>query len=226
MKLNFIIEEETSPLHTRTVMELCDYLTARVLDPMFARNNVRWDHRFMDFFTLDNDCGPLDPTGTIRLVVPPLFAGQLGELEKRVVDALAVRGIKPGKIGVVPNPCAPFSKVMVIPILENPSQLVEPPIVNMSRNRGCMVLRDLLGYEQVDGRYEFAADDLLKRVETVTEDKIAACTAAPLREARASGSVKRQPSAIGIRSIHRCLEEVRLFAQWALRHNYRNLAAA
>jgi hypothetical protein len=226
MKLNFTIEEQPNPLHTRTVMELCDYLTARVLDPMFARNNVRWDHRFMDFFSLDNDCGPLDPTGTIRLVVPPLFAGQLAELEKRVVDALAVRSIKPGSISTVPNPCAPFSKVMVIPIIDNPSQLVEPPMVNMSRNRGCMVLRDLLGYEQVDGRYQFSADDLLKRVETVTEEKIAACTAAPLRDPKASTGVKRLPSAIGIKSIRRCLDEVRLFAQWALSHNYRNLAAA
>ena len=51
-----------------------------------------------------------------------------------------------------------------ISITENPTALVAPPDVNMSHTRGCVVLRDLLGYQRVNGRYEFAADDLVKRV--------------------------------------------------------------
>ena len=64
-------------------MELCDYLTGNVLEPMFAREGEQWDRRFMDFFTFDNACDPLEPTGTIRFAVPPMFAGRVGELETR-----------------------------------------------------------------------------------------------------------------------------------------------
>jgi len=62
----------------------------------------------------------------------------------------------------------------------------------MSHTRGCLVLRDLLGYQRVNGRYEFAPDDLLKRVSSVTEEKIAACTASPVKALE--GPVCRTPS--------------------------------
>ena len=86
-------------------------------------------------------------------------------------------------------------QTILIPITENPTALAAPPDVNMSHTRGCVVLRDLLGYQRVNGRYEFTADDLLKRVSSVTEDKIAACTASPVKSAE---GVRRTPSPISI----------------------------
>jgi hypothetical protein len=92
----------------------------------------------------------------------------------------------------------------------------------MSNTRGCLVLRDLLGYQSVNGRYEFTADDLVQRVTKVTEDKIAACTASPVKS---SEGVRRTPSPISMKAIRRCLEEVKQFGLWAMNHNYRRLAA-
>jgi hypothetical protein len=97
-----------------------------------------------------------------------------------------------------------------------------PPAVNMSHTRGCLVLRDLLGYEKVNGRYEFTADDLVQRVSSVTEEKIAACTASPVKVREA---VRRTPSVISMKAIHRCLEEIKQFGLWAMNHNHRRLAA-
>ena len=75
-KLSFTIAEGPIYWRTHRIMELCDYLTGNVLEPMFAREGEKWNRRFMDFFTFDNSCDPLEPTGTIRFAVPPLFAGQ------------------------------------------------------------------------------------------------------------------------------------------------------
>ena len=95
----------------------------------------------------------------------------------------------------------------------------------MSRTRGTVVLRDLLHYQPVNGRYEFTADDLLKRLAEVTEHRIAASTASPVREEHSSTGVRRLPSAVSIGAVQRCLGEIRQFANWALSHNYHNLAA-
>jgi aspartate aminotransferase-like enzyme len=84
------------------------------------------------------------------------------------------------------------------------------------------VLRDLLGYQWVNGRYEFMADDLVKRVSAVTEDKIAACTASPVKGAE---GVRRTPSPISMKAVRRCLEEIKQFGLWAANHNHRKLAA-
>jgi hypothetical protein len=92
----------------------------------------------------------------------------------------------------------------------------------MSHTRGCVVLRDLLGYQRVNGRYEFTADDLIKRVSSVTEDKIAACTASPVKGPE---GLRRTPSPISMKAVHRCLDEVKQFGLWALNHNHRKLAA-
>lgn len=222
MKVNFTIAGQTKDLQTHQIMELCDYLTAKVLEPMFARQGVKWDARFMDFFSFDNTCDPLEPTGTIKFKVPPVFAGQAGEIETAIQREFALLGIKTGAFGYERETHGAVREVS-IPIIENPTAAIEPPEVNMSQTRACVVLRDLLGYQKINGRYEFAADDLLKRVSTVTEDKIAACTASPVKSAQ---GVQRTPSPVSMKAVYRCLEEVKRFAQWALSHNYRHLAAA
>jgi len=95
----------------------------------------------------------------------------------------------------------------------------------MSRTRGTVVLRDLLHYQPVNGRYEFTADDVLKRVAGVTEQHIATCTASPVRESHSTTGVKRLPSPVSTGAVRRCLEEIRQFANWALEPHYHRLAA-
>jgi hypothetical protein len=189
---------------------------------MFIRDGAKWNRRFMDFFTFDNAGSPLEPTGTIRFTVPPMFAGRVGELETAITTELAKLGIKTAPFEYERDPVLHAVQAIRIPITENPTALAAPPDVNMSRMRGCVVLRDLLGYQWMNGRYEFTADDLLKRVSAVTEDKIAACTASPVK---GSEGVRRTPSAVSMKAVRRCLEEVKQFGLWALNHNHRKLAA-
>ena len=212
-KLNFTVADK--PVHGRThrIMELCEYLTAHVLEPIFTREGTRWERRFMDAFTFDNACNPLDPV---------LFAGRAGELEQAVVGELTRLGIRLGPLTYERDPAHGRVAAILIPITENPTALVAPPEVNMSHTRGCLVLRDLLGYERVNGRYEFAAKDLLERVSAVTDDRIAACTASPVKLA---DGVRRTPSPVSMKAIRRCLDEVRQFGVWALCHNHVRLAA-
>ena len=221
-KLNFTIADKPAHWRTHRIMELCDYLTATVLEPLCAQDNVKWQRRFMDPFTYDNTCDPLEPTGTIRFTVPPLFAGRAGELEHAILGELGKLGIRTGALSYEHDPAHGRVETIVIPITENPTALVAPPDVNMSTTRGCLVLRDLLGYQRVNGRYEFAADDLLKRLSSVTDEKIAACTASPVKLPE---GVRRTPSPISMKAIRRCLDEVRQFGAWALSHNYPKLAA-
>ena len=84
-------------------------------------------------------------------------------------------------------------------------------------------MRDLLGYHPVNGRFEFAASDILERVSSVTEDKIAACTASPVLGPE---GVRPTPSPSSMKAVKRCLEEIKQFALWANKHNYQGLAAA
>jgi hypothetical protein len=221
-KLNFTIADAPPHWRTHRIMELCDYLTGNVLEPLFAREGLKWDRRFMDFFAFDNTCDPLEPTGTIQFNVPPLFAGRLGELERAIVQELARLNIKTGPFTYQRDARLNTVRTILIPITENPTALAAPPDVNMSHMRGYLVLRDLLGYQKVNGRYEFAPDDLLQRVSSVTEDRIAACTASPVKGAE---GVRRTPSPISIKAIRRCLEEIKQFSLWALNHNHRKLAA-
>ena len=222
-KLTFSITGQPNPLHTRSVMDLCDYLTDKMLVPLFARNGAKWERGFMNFFTFDNTCDPLQPTGTILFQVPPLFAGCAASLEQAIVEELSRLGIKTGPIAHEKHP-AVF--LLRIPITDNPTALLEPPEVNMSRMRGTVVLRDLLGYQPVVGRYEFQTEDLLQRLGAVTDDRIAACTASPVRDVEETSGVRRTPSPISMRAVRRCLDEIRQFAEWAMRHNYGKLAAA
>jgi hypothetical protein len=221
-KLSFTLAEGPIYWRTHRIMELCEYLTANVLEPMFTRDGEKWNRRFMDFFTFDNGCDPLEPTGTIRFTVPPLFVGQVTELENAITQELAKLRIKLGPFQYERDPALNTVKAILIPVTENPTALVAPPDVNMSHTRGCVVLRDLLGYQRINGRYEFLADDLVKRVSSVTEDKIAACTASPVNGAE---GVRRTPSPISMKAVRRCLEEVKQFGTWALSHNHSKLAA-
>jgi len=224
-KLSFTLTEETNPLRTRSIVDLCDYLTDKLLVPRFAASGAKWRGEFMDFFTFDNSCDPLQPTGTIYCHVPPLFAGCTAALERAVVDELAKLGIRTGRIVTEPKGASPAARVLRIPIVANPTAQLQPPEVNMSRTRGTVVLRDLLHFEPNNGRYEFLAEDLIERLDTVTEPAIAACTASPVREARSSAGVRRLPSPISTGAVRRCLDEIRQFARWALDHNYHRLAA-
>ena len=221
-KLSFTLADGPIYWRTHRIMELCEYLTANVLEPMFTREGAKWNRRFMDFFTFDNACNPLEPTGTIRFTVPPLFAGRVRELEAAITQDLAKLRIKTNPFKYERDPEFQTVKVILISITENPTALVAPPDVNMSQMRGCVVLRDLLGYQRVNGRYEFTADDLVKRVSSVTEDKIAACTASPVKS---SEGLHRTPSPVSMKAVRRCLDEVKQFGVWALSHNHPKLAA-
>jgi len=221
-KLQFTVGD--TPVHWRThrIMELCDYLTANVLEPLFVREGKRWERRFMDFFTFDNGCDPLEPTGTIQFTVPPMFAGREAELEAGICQELSKLRIRTAPFRYERRPILNTVERILIPIIENPTALCAPPDVNMSRTRGYLVLRDLLGYERVNGRYEFSAEDLVKRLASVTEDRIAACTASPVKSKE---GVRRTPSPVSMKAIRRCLDEVRQFAQWAMNNGHPRLAA-
>lgn len=224
-KLTFSIIDGPAPLHTRTIMELCDYLTDQMLAPRFAESGAHWEHAYMDFFTFDNTCDPLQPTGTIIFNVPPLFAGCVATLEASIVAELGKLGIKTGRITQEAHPEHPASVMLRIPIKDNPTVLTQPPEVNMSKTRGFVVLRDLLGYQPASGRYEFTADDLLKRLDAVTEQRITACTSSPVQEKKAKARVELQSSLVSARAVRRCLDELREFAEWAVEHKHKRLAA-
>ncbi len=224
-KLTFTLTEQANPLRTRCIMDLCDYLADRILAPRFALSGVTWKHEYMDFFGFDNTCDPLQPTGTIVFTVPPMFAGNLASLESAITEELGRLNIKIGAFTPEARPDDASAVVVRIHVVDNPTALLQPPEVNMSATRGTVVLRDLLGYQPANGRYEFAADDLLKRMSTVTEDKIAACTASPVRDKQAPAGVRRSPSPVSMKAVRRCLDEIQQFAQWAMGHNYRRLAA-
>jgi hypothetical protein len=224
-KLTFTLTEQVNPLRTRTIVDLCDYLTEKMLVPKFAASGSKWKHEFMDFFTFDNTCDPLQPTGTIIFTVPPLFAGCAASLEAAIGDELAKLKIKTGAIIHEEHPTVPAANVMRIQVVENPTALLQPPEVNMSTTRGTVVLRDVLGYQPINGRYEFAADDVLQRIAAVTPEKIAACTVSPIRDTQAAAGVRSTPSSISMKAVQRCLDEVRQFAEWASSHQYKRLAA-
>ncbi len=225
-KLRFTLSEESNPLRTRTIMDLCDYLTDKMLVPRFAESGANWGRASMAFFTFDNTCDPLEPTGTIYFQVPPLLAGCAESLEKAIAVELSRLGIKVGRIAHEPAAKDRSSPVMRIHITENPTASLQPPEVNISRARGAVVLRDLLGYAQVEGHYRFEAGDLLRRVQSVTDEQVAAATASPVRDRAARAGVSRLPSPVGTRAVRRCLDELRAFAVWARDHGYHQLEAA
>lgn len=224
MKLRFSIIDERNPLRTRSILDLCDYLTEKMLVPRFAASRAEWDRRFMDFFTFDNTCDPLQPTGTIQFTVPPLFAGCASSLEQAIVEKLGELGIKTGPFTPVPSDGAGGALVLRFSVVENPTSLLQPPEVNMNTTRGRVVLRDLLGYQPANLRYRFSADDVLRRIAQATDERIAECTASPVRDSQ--GGVRRSPSAASMRAVRRCLEELRSFAEWAKAQGFQQLEAS
>jgi hypothetical protein len=222
-KLSFAIGDSPVQWKTHRIVDLCDYLTAKVLEPMFRREKASWNRKDMDFFTFDNTCDPLEPTGTILFRIPPYFAGRSVQLVSGIQEEFAKLKIKAGPLVYQRHPTTHEVLSIRIPIAENPTFDAAPPEVNMSQMRGYVVLRDLLGYQKVNGRYEFTAEDLIARVAGVTEERIAACTASPVK---GSEGVRRAPSPASVKGVRRCLEEVRQFADWARKHNHRRLTAS
>lgn len=121
MKSKATASEQTARPSTHRIMDLCDYLSIQVLQPMLERNGAKWDPRFINFFKLDNTCNPLEPTGTVRLAVPPLLAGQAGQLEQALAQALAHLGIKTGPFQYERHPVNQAVQEITIPITENPA---------------------------------------------------------------------------------------------------------
>ena len=221
-KLNFTIADGPIYWRTHRIMELCDYLTGQGARAHVRPRRQAMGPPFHGLLYFDNACDPLEPTGTIRFTVPPMFAGQVGELEWSILQELCRLKIKTAPFAYEKDPALGKVKSILIHVTENPTALMAPPDVNMSQMRGCLVLRDLLGYQKVNGRYEFAAEDLLKRASSVTEDKIATCTASPVKVAE---EVRRTPSMVSMKAIRRCLDELKQFGLWAKSHNYQRLAA-
>jgi len=221
-KLSFTLAG--GPIYWRTdrIKELCKYLTANVVAPMLTRNGAKSNRRFMNFFTCDDAAERLAPTGTIRFAVPPQLAGQVGEVEAAITQELAKLRIKVGPFTYERDPALNTVQGILIPITENPTALAAPPDVNMSHFRGCVVLTELLGYQPVNGRYEFTADDLVKRVSSVTENRITTYLTSPVK---APVKVRRTPRPVRMSRVHGCLEEVKQFGLWALNNNHRKLAA-
>ncbi|HOW64344.1 MAG TPA: hypothetical protein P5186_14785 [Candidatus Paceibacterota bacterium] len=223
MKLEISIVDAPKQMPTHTILDLRDYLTVNVLEHLFLKDGVQWDRRFMNFFDLDNTCSPLEPTGVIKLNVPPHFSGRTTQLADAIVSALFQLGIRTGPLTCEKNPDRPTEEIMIIPVTENPTALVAPPALNIAYSRGCVVLHDLLGYQPVDGQFSFASEDVLKRASSVTQEQIAACVSSPVKVA---DQIRRIPSPTSVRALNRVLEEIKRFAEWAVSHNYRKLVAA
>lgn len=225
MSLIFSIADRKDGHYTHRVWDLCHYLTDRVMKPFFARHNVAWERHAEDFFAPMKGATPFEPTGTILFRVPPMFAGQLGELESLIVAELARHGIRLGAFVREFSPDGLSVVRVQIPVTENPTAHCGPPEVNMSLSAGCLVLRDLLGYRQNHGSYEFTADDVLQRLEALTESQVVKCSTRTVRDPSAPGRLRVTQSAATAQRIQRCLEEVRRFAQWAKSHRYMRLRA-
>jgi hypothetical protein len=105
--------------------------------------------------------------------------------------------------------------VVRIPVLVNPTAESGPPTVHMSVSAGRVVLRDLLGFSVSQGAYVMPVADLLKQIHGVTEERIAACSSAPMRLAKSGKGPRRTSSAITSQRIHRCLAELGSLAKWA-----------
>ena len=225
MSLAFNILDETQPTHTHTLDALCGHLSATVVAPFLRRQGVYWDPRFEQYFLHHADSDPFASTGTIEFYPPPLFLGQLGQLESAIQSQLSSLGIQTGSFVPRHYPDGLAIKVIEIPILTNPTVLSGPPEVSMAANSGRLVLSNVLGYQPANGRYEFTADDLLQRVDSVTEDRIASQSRAPVcdREEAQPRQVKPTTSAVTIHRIRRCLLELRALAEWARAREYQRI---
>lgn len=223
MRMKVTVADEADKLYVHQLFALCDYLTVRALNPFFERHGVTWDEQFAEFFVPAPGSNPYEPTGIIHFFPPAMFAGQLGELEGAIREALQDVSIMAGRFEPEYFPDGRTVKLMRIPILSNPNANSGPPEVVMSDIAAHLVLRDVLGFSKQKGVYEMETEDLLKRVEAVTEDKVLQCASSPLRDPNAPRGVRRMASPVVAGMIHRCLGELRNFANWALAHQHRRV---
>jgi hypothetical protein len=198
---------------THRLSDLCDYLSVCVLDPFLVSQGVRWNRQFGRFFSPHRDSHPFEPEGTIDFFPPPMFLGQLGQLEGRVRDALDRLGIQCGEFVHEAYADGYALKVIHIPVTRNPT--AGPPEVNLSPVAATLVLRDLLGYQPKEGRYEMAAADLARRIAAVSEEQVQTCSCSPVKGNRMPRAVVRTPSPATVQRIRRCLGELRQLAEWA-----------
>jgi hypothetical protein len=227
MSLAFNILDETKTTHTHTLDALCGHLSATVVAPFLRSQGVYWDPRFEQYFLHHADSDPFAATGTIEFYPPPMFLGQLGQLEAAIQAELTSLGIKTGPSVPRHYPDGLAVKVIEIPILTNPTVLSGPPEVSMASNSGRLVLSSVLGYQPANGRYEFTADDLLRRVDGVTEERIERQSTAPVcdRDEPQPRHVKPTTSAVTIHRIRRCLSELRALGEWAKANDYQRIEA-
>ncbi|MHB1308154.1 MAG: hypothetical protein ACYDC1_00460 [Limisphaerales bacterium] len=225
MSLRFSVAQEPQPLYTHQLAEICTYLTEQVVVPFLNQQGVRWEARFQDFFKPDEHSHPFEATGTIDFLPPPLFLGQLGQLENAMRDELGRLGIRVGLFAHESYPDRLAVRCIHIPILENPTVQQGPPEVNMSNTAGRIVLRDLLGFASKAGRYEFTATDILDRVCHVKTDDVQKFSTAALVDPQSPGKRRPLPSRINASRIHRCLEELAKYARWAADRQHEKLSA-
>lgn len=226
MRMKVTVADDAEKLYVHQLFALCDYLTVRALNPFFQRHGVTWDEQFAEFFVPAPGSNPYDPTGVLHFFPPAMFAGQLGELENAIRDALKEVRIIAGPFEPEYFPDGRTIKLMRIPILTNPNANSGPPEVVMSDIAAHLVLRDVLGFQKHQGVYEMDTAELLQRVENVTEEKVQQCASSPLRDPTAPRGVRRMASPVVASMIHRCLGELRLFAQWALAHHHPRVRVA
>ena len=226
MGLKFAIADSQPPLQTHTLGHLGDMLTNRIVGPFLAAHGVRWDARFNEFFTHHRESNPFEPTGTIEFFPPPMFLGHLSELEESIKNMLNRLGIKTAPFVHEDYEGRMAVRVIHIPISENPTVECCPPEVSMSANAGRIVLRDLLGIQPKNGRYEFNAADALQRMDKITEERITRSSNSPLRDAKSPRGVNLVSSPFVVKRVHRCLGELRRLAQWAKTHNYEKICAS
>jgi hypothetical protein len=225
MSLMFTIAEREGQPYTHRIWDLCQFLTARVLQPFFARQGVKWERHFADFIAPAAGESPFEATGTVCFRPPPMFAGQLGELERGLSDALREVGIRTAPWERQCSEDGLAVEWIRIPVVENPTARYGPPEVNMSNSAGCLVLRDLLGYRVQRGAYEFRATDVLERLGAVTDSQVVKCSSRTVRDPGVPGRLRVTQSTATAQRIHRCLDEVRRFAQWARDHDFERLRA-
>ena len=226
MGLKFSIPEQAKSVYTHRILDLCEYLSDKVVNPFCEQNGAHCDRRFVTHFTHDTSCDPFECTGLIIFHPPQMFAGQLGEIQNSIKRELDRLNIKTGEFTLQYSPNRLSVKAIKIPIVHNPTSQSGPPEVSMSDTAGCLVLRDLLGCDRANGQYKISAEEVLKKVTSVTDSEIIHRSSSPFGDAKSPRCVRPKPSPMTIQRIRRCLEELKQLASWAMRHNYHYLMAS
>jgi hypothetical protein len=220
MSLTFKFVDAPNRTYTHNLMAICAHLTNKVVVPFLKARGMRWDPRFEQYLMHHPTSDPFAATGLIQFDPLPMFLGQLAELESAIDLELQSLGIRTGPYTPVFHEDSVAVKRVLIDILDNPTAPYGPPEVTMGTNAGGLVLRDLLGLQPRNGRYQFTADDLLERLDSVTEQQISARCAAPCRGIGEPVPRRIPPtrSVVTTRRIHRCMSELRELACWARRN--------